>query len=92
MVRDPQGAIDLCFHLHVRGPDRVVNLIELPLMGNGEVLPEAPGGLDAQAPVQLPVRRRRPMPIGYLRRFSVPNRVLCGGMCRHSCRSVLKTA
>ena len=50
LVREPQGAIALFFDLHVRGPDCVVNLIEPPLMGNGEVLPQAPAGLDAQAP------------------------------------------
>ena len=56
LVRDPHRPIYPFFHQHMEGPDRVVNLIESPLMRDGEVLPQAPGRLKAQDAVQLPVR------------------------------------
>lgn len=65
-MRDPPGAIKPFFHLHVRGPDRVVNLKELPLMRDGKVVAQTPDRLEAQAPAQFPARRRGAMQIGGL--------------------------
>lgn len=66
MVCDPDGPIQPLFDLDVRGPNRVVNLIELSRMRNGEVVAQAPNGLETQAPAQLPVGRRGPMQISGL--------------------------
>jgi hypothetical protein len=41
VVRNPKLAIEPFFDLHMSGPNRVVNLIELSSMCNGEVLPQA---------------------------------------------------
>ncbi len=50
----------------MRGSDRVVNLIEAPLVRDGEILAQAAGCLDAQAPVQLAARGTGAMQIGGL--------------------------
>ncbi len=51
------------------GPDRVENLIEAPLMRNGEVLPQAAGRLEAEDTIQITARQPRPMQIGGLGRL-----------------------
>ncbi len=66
MVGDPPRPIEPLFHLHVRGPNRVVNLIELSFMRNRTVLPEAAGSLDAPTPGQVADPWRGPMEIGLL--------------------------
>ncbi len=41
LVRDPHRPIHALFHQHMGGPDRLVNLIESPLVRDGEVLAQA---------------------------------------------------
>lgn len=64
VMREPDRPIQPLFDLYVCGPNCVVNLIELPLMHNGEVLPQAPGGLETQAPIQLVGWWYRSMQVG----------------------------
>src|SRR5512134_735157 len=66
LMRDPQGTIERFFYLDACRANGVVNLIELARMRNGEVLPKAPGGLQAQNAGQLLIGRRWPMQIGGL--------------------------
>lgn len=68
VVREPHCPIEPVFDLHVRGPDGVVNLIERPLIGNREILPQTSTGLDTQGRIQRAVRRRRSMQIHRLGR------------------------
>ena len=67
LVRDPHRPIHALFHQHMGGPDRSVNLIESPLVRDGEVLAQAAGRLQAQDAVQLPVRGAGSMQIRGLR-------------------------
>ena len=57
LVRDPHGPIHALFHQHMRGPDRLVNLV--PLIRNREVLAEAPYRLEAEYAVPLCQERCR---------------------------------
>ena len=41
LVRDPHGPIHALFHQPMRGPDRIADLIEPPLMRDGEVVAQA---------------------------------------------------
>lgn len=47
VVRDPHCPIHAIFRQHMGGPEGVVDLIELPLMRDGEVLTQVAGRLDA---------------------------------------------
>ncbi|TKB33631.1 MAG: hypothetical protein E8D51_05240 [Nitrospira sp.] len=69
LVRDPHRPIDPFFHQYMRGSDRVVNLIEAPLVRDGEILAQAAGCLEAQAPVQIAARKARTVQIGGLDRL-----------------------
>ena len=66
LVRDPHRPVPMLFHQHTGGSDRLMNLIESPLMRDGEILAQAAGRLDAPAPVQLAARRAGAMQIGDL--------------------------
>lgn len=68
MVREPHRPIKPVFDVHVRGPDGVVDLIERPLIGNHEVLPQTSTSFDARVPLLLSDQWCRAMQIGGLRR------------------------
>src|SRR5581483_4717526 len=63
LVGELQRPIQSFFHLHVCGPNRVVNLIELPLMRDGEVVAPAASRLAAEDTIEGLPRRTRPMQI-----------------------------
>ena len=70
LVRDPHRPVHVLFHQHVGGPEGVVDLLEPPLMREGDVLAQAPGRLDAEEhAVQRPACQPRPMQIGGLGRL-----------------------
>ena len=54
LVRDPHRPVHVLFHQHVGGSDRIMNLIESPLMRNGEILAQASGRLEAKDTVLRP--------------------------------------
>ncbi len=64
---DPHHPIHPFFHLHVRGPDRVVDLIEVPVVRHRPVPPQNPCRLETQAAGQFVCGRPGPMQIGRLR-------------------------
>ena len=68
VVGDPHRPIHALFHQHMGGPDMVVNLVERPLMRDGEVLSQASCRLETQDAIQIPSRETRPMQIDGLRR------------------------
>ena len=67
LVRDPHRPIHVLFHQHLGGPNRLMNLIEAPLMRDGKILAQTAGRLEAQDAVQLSVCRTEAMQIGGLR-------------------------
>lgn len=66
LMREPHYPAEPLFHQDVPSPNRVVNLIELPRMRDGEVLPQTAGGLEAQTSGQVSDRWLGPMQIGRL--------------------------
>ena len=60
--------IQVFFHHHMRGAEMILHLIELSFMRNGEILPQTPGGLEAETPYQNLGCWPWPMQIGGLRR------------------------
>ncbi len=53
LVGDPHRPVHPFFHLHVRGPDRVVDLIEVPVVRHRPVPPQHPCRLATQAAGQF---------------------------------------
>lgn len=69
VVGNPHRLIDPFFYLQVGGPEVVVDLIEAPLLCEGEALAQTPGRLDAQDAIQLSSCGTGPMQIGGLGRL-----------------------
>ena len=67
LVRDPHRSIHVLLHQHVGAQDRLMNLIESPLVRNSEVLAQAASRLQAQIAVQFPGYRTGSMQIRGLR-------------------------
>jgi len=66
VVREPQRPIHVFFDHHMSRAEIGMNLIEPPLIHTGEILPQTPGGLETQAPLQHVGHRFGSMQIGGL--------------------------
>ena len=77
VMQDPHGPIHPFFDDDVRGPQAVVDLVELPAVGDGPIPPEHASGLHGEDPAHICVGRKGPMQIGRLRGCTAKRRLYC---------------
>ena len=65
-MKDIPRAVDPFLNDDFLGPEGVLNLVQLPVMGYGKVVAERPLGLDGKNVVKLPAAGGWPVKIAFL--------------------------